>query len=115
LPEAKSNATNCILSWSPLSKDKTILRKAGSVSSPLALDGDFGKEQVTLSSPDGFKMGYGITIWDIQSGGCHTTVGRFTGHAENRFSFDRPLNADRMVAYKAIAATVCPVVSTARK
>lgn len=92
-------------------KDKTVLRKARSVSSALALDGDFGEEQVTLSNPDGFKVGYGITIWDSQSGGFHTTVGRITGQTGSTFSFDMPLNADCMVANKARAATVFPVVS----
>jgi hypothetical protein len=92
-------------------KDKTILRKARSVSSPLAIDGDFGEEQVTLSNSEGFKVGYGITIWDSQSGGFHTTVGRITGRNGNRFSFDTPLNADCVVANKAMAATVFAVVS----
>jgi polygalacturonase len=92
-------------------KGKTILRKAESAASALALDGDYGEEQVTLAKPDGFKVGYGITIWDEQSGGFHTTVGRITGQNGNSFSFDTPLNADCMVANKAQAATVFPVVS----
>jgi hypothetical protein len=92
-------------------KDKTILRKAKSVSSPLAVDGDFGEEQVTLVNPDDFQPGYGITIWDSQSGGFHTTVGRITGQSGRTFSFDMPLNADCTVANKAMAATVFPVIS----
>jgi hypothetical protein len=56
-------------------------------------------------------VGYGITIWDEQSGGFHTTVGRITGQNGNVFSFDTSLNADCMVANKAQAATVFPVVS----
>jgi len=92
-------------------KGKTILRKAGSVSSLLALDGDYGEEQVTVANPEGFKVGYGIAIWDKQSGGFHTTVGRIIGQNGNTFSFDAPLNADCMVANKAQAATVFPVVS----
>jgi len=92
-------------------KGKTILRKAKSVASLLALDGDYGEEQVTLVNPDGFKAGYGITVWDNQSGGFHTTVGRITGQNGNTFSFDTPLNADCMVANRAQAATVFPVVS----
>jgi parallel beta-helix repeat protein len=92
-------------------KDKTVLRKAEGVVSPLALDGDYGEEQVTLANPDGFKVGYGITVWDSQSGGFHTTVGRITGRNGNTFSFDMPLNADCLVANKAMAATVFPVVS----
>ncbi|MGH7868984.1 MAG: right-handed parallel beta-helix repeat-containing protein, partial [Candidatus Dormibacteraceae bacterium] len=92
-------------------KDGTILKKAQAASSPLALDGDYGEEQVTLRNPDGFALGDGITIWDSQSGGFHTTVGRVTGRSANTFSFDTPLNADCMVANHAQAATVFPVVS----
>lgn len=91
--------------------DKTILRKAKGDSSPLALDGDYGEEQVTLANPDGFKVGYGVAVWDSQSGGFHTTVGRITGKNGSTFSFDTPLSADCMVANKAQAATVFPVVS----
>ena len=90
---------------------KTILRKAKAAASPLALDGDYGEEQITVVNPDGFKAGYGVAIWDSQSGGFHTTVARITGQKGNTFSFDTPLNADCMVANKAQAATVFPVVS----
>ena len=92
-------------------RGKTILRKAKAAVSPLAMDGDFGEEQVTVVNPNGFDTGYGITIWDDQSGGFHTTVGRITGKNGNTFSFNMPLNADCMVANKAMAATVFPVIS----
>jgi len=92
-------------------RGQTILRKAKAAVSVLALDGDYGEEQVTVANPDGFKVGFGITIWDNQSGGFHTTVGRITGQNGSTFSFDKPLNADCMVANKAQAATVFPVVS----
>jgi polygalacturonase len=90
---------------------KTILRKAKAASSPLALDGDYGEEQITLTHPDGFKVGYGVAVWDSQSGGFHTTVARVTGQNGNTLSLDTPLNADCMVANKAQAATVFPLVS----
>jgi parallel beta-helix repeat protein len=90
---------------------KSILRKAPAASSPLALDGDYGEEQITVVKSDGFKPGYGVAIWDSQSGGFHTTVGRITGQNGNTFSIDKPLNADCMVANKAQAATVFPVIS----
>src|SRR5438477_484627 len=76
------------------SKGRTILRKADAASSPLALDGDYGEEQVTLVNPDGFDVGHGVAIWDSQSGGFHTTVGRITGRNGNTFSIDVPLNAE---------------------
>jgi hypothetical protein len=90
---------------------KTVLKKAAGASSPLAIDGDFGEEQVTLASPGGFEPGMGIAVWDDRAGGFHTTVGRITGRTGRRVSFDRPLMADCMVAGKARAATVFPVVS----
>ena len=90
---------------------QTILHKAKGFAWPLAMDGDYGEEQVTLVNPDGFKVGYGITVWDNQSGGFHTTVGRITGSNGKTFSFDCPLNADCMVANKAMAATVFPIIS----
>lgn len=92
-------------------KGKTILRKSKGAASPLAMDGDYGEEQVTVLNPDGFKVGYGLTVWDKNSGGFHTTVGRITGAKGNTFSFDMPLNADCLVASQATAATVFPVVS----
>jgi parallel beta-helix repeat protein len=90
---------------------KTILRKAKAAVSPLALDGDYGEEQITVEKADGFKVGHGVAIWDKASGGFHTTVARVTGRKGNTFSIDKPLNADCMVANKAQAATVFPIVS----
>jgi len=90
---------------------KTVLRKAKSASSPLALDGDYGEEQITVAEPTGFEVGYGVAIWDSNAGGFHTTVARITGCRDNTFSIDQPLNADCMVLRGARAATVFPVIS----
>jgi len=92
-------------------KGKTILRKAKGVVSALAIDGDFGEQQITLKDPTGFEVGHGVAIWDDRSGGFHTTVARITGRNNNTFSIDKPLMADCMVSNKAKAATVFPVVS----
>jgi len=90
---------------------KTILRKAKGAASPLALDGDYGEEQITVEDAGGFEVGVGVTIRDKNSGGFHTTVARITGRDGNTFSIDTPLNADCMVSDKAVAAIVFPVVS----
>ncbi len=90
---------------------KTILRKADGAESPLAIDGDFGEQQITVTNPAGFEVGYGVAIWDDRAGGFHTTVARITGRSENTFSIDTPLMADCMAANKAKAATVFPVIS----
>ena len=93
-------------------KGGTVLRKADGAVSALALDGDFGEQQITLEDPIGFEVGYGVAIWDDRAGGFHTTVARITGRNENTFSIDKPLMADCMISNKAKAATVFPVVSS---
>ena len=90
---------------------KTVLRKARAASSALALDGDYGEEQFTVATAEGFKVGDGVAVWDSNARGFHTTVARITGRSGNTFSIDTPLNADCMVANKAQAATVFPVIS----
>jgi parallel beta-helix repeat protein len=92
-------------------KGKTTLQKADGAVSALALDGDFGEQQVTVQDPAGFAVGYGVAVWDERAGGFHTTVARITGRNGNTFSIDKPLMADCMVGNKAKAATVFPVVS----
>jgi len=92
-------------------KGKTILRKAAGAVSPLAIDGDFGEEQITVQDPNGFASGCGVAIWDKNAGGFHTTVARITGQNGNIFSISKPLMADCMVDGSAKAATVFPVVS----
>src|SRR5271166_1478334 len=44
-------------------KGKSILCKAKSAVSPLALDGDFGEQQITVKDPTGFAVGKGVAIW----------------------------------------------------
>jgi parallel beta-helix repeat protein len=90
---------------------KTILRKAKAYESLLAIDGDYGEEQITVSDAAGFSVGAGVAIWDTQSGGFHTTVARITGRNGSTFSISKPLNADCMIHNKAKAATVFPVIS----
>jgi len=90
---------------------KTILRKAKGVQRPLALDGDFGEQQLTISNAKGFEVGHGVAIWDDNAGGFHTTVARITGRTGNTVSIDKPLMADCMIRNNARAATVFPVVS----
>jgi hypothetical protein len=90
---------------------ETRLCKAEAAVSPLALDGDFGEEQITVEDPSGFDVGCGVAVWDDRAGGFHTTVARITGRRAGTFSIDRPLMADCMVRNNAKAATVFPVLS----
>lgn len=90
---------------------KTILKKMRCVSSPLAIDGDYGEEQITLKNPEGFEVGYGVAVWDDNAGGFHQVVARITGKNGNRISLSKPLGSDYMIENHAQAATVFPVVS----
>ena len=90
---------------------ETILRKADGAVSPLAMDGDFGEQQITLRDSTGFEVGCGVAITDERSGGFHTTVARITGRRGNTFAIDKPLMSDCMLHRNARAATVFPVVS----
>jgi hypothetical protein len=92
-------------------KGKTVLRKADSAVSKLALDGDFGEQQITLADPQGFTVGSSVAVWDDHAGGFHTTVARVTGRNGNTFALDKPLMSDCMIASGAQAATVFPVIS----
>jgi parallel beta-helix repeat protein len=91
--------------------NETVLRKADGVVVALALDGDFGEQQITVVDSAGFGVGYGVAIWDNSAGGFHTTVARITGRTDNTFSIDKPLMSDCMVANQAQAGTLFPVVS----
>jgi len=92
-------------------KGKTILRKADGHVSALAIDGDYGEEQITLADPTGFAVSHGVAIWDSRSGGFHTTVGRITGRRGNTFAVSMPMQSDYMLANESKAATVFPIVS----
>lgn len=90
---------------------KTVLRKSKAVVSALAIDGDYGEEQITLKAAEGFAVGDGVAIWDKNAGGFHTTVARITGRNGDTFSISLPLNSDCLVSEGAQAATVFPVIS----
>jgi hypothetical protein len=90
---------------------QTVLRKADGVVSALAIDGDFGEEQVTVADARGFDVGCGVAIWTSRVNGFHVTVARIIGRQGNVLALDRPLNSDCMVSDGAKAATVFPVVS----
>ena len=85
---------------------KTILRKADASESPLAIDGDFGEEQITVADPKGFDVGCGVAIWSKQVNGFHITVARIIGRDGSTLALDRPLGADCMVSDGAKAVTV---------
>ena len=92
---------------------KTLLVKAPAAVSRLALDGDYGEEQITMADPAGFDVGSGVAIWDDNVRYFHITVARITGRTATpgTFTIDVPLRGDCMVKRNGSAATVFPVIS----
>lgn len=91
--------------------EKTILKKANAVESPLVLDGDFGEEQITVQDPTGFEVGFGVSMNDDRNGGFHTAVGTIIWQKANTFGVDVPMGGDYLVKNNAKAATTFPVIS----
>jgi hypothetical protein len=103
---------------------ETILRQAGGTTAKLVLDGDYGEEQITISTEadtSPFAVGSGVAIWDERAGGFHVTVCTLTAGPldptvpEERlgrtFSLSAPMYADYLVKRGAVAATTYPVIS----
>jgi parallel beta-helix repeat protein len=91
--------------------EATVLRKCDGVKSPLATDGDYGQEEITLVNPAGFEVGMGVAVADDNSGGFHTTVATIISQEGNAFAISKPLNADCMVHRNASAWNAFPVIS----
>jgi hypothetical protein len=100
---------------------ETVLRKCDAAVSRLVLDGDYGEEQITVASAEGFAPGCGVAVWDDRSGGFHTVVRTILAGpvppavpeeaAGFTFRLNGPLLSDYLVSRNATAATVFPVIS----
>ena len=89
----------------------TVLKKAASVRSLLAADGDYGEDAVTLADAKGFEIGHGIHVASKRAGGFHTICATILNKDGNYLTLSRSLNADCMMADEAYAAAVFPVIS----
>lgn len=91
---------------------KTILTKGPSTNSKLKITSGYGEKQMSLSSPEGFKVGDGVALYDDRAQGFHTTVATITEQInEDTFRISRPVNMNCMLRRNAMAATVYPVIS----
>jgi hypothetical protein len=92
---------------------KTVLRKADGVVSSLAIDGDFGEEQITVKDPKGFEVGCGVAIWSSKENYFHATVARITGRTATLSSTAREMpiawspTMPYATAFLSSAATTC--------
>lgn len=91
---------------------KTVLAACDGARSLLACDGDCNERQVTLAEPGAFRVGDGIAVIDSNSSnGFTVTTATLTAQVDrNTFTISAPLYLDYMIAQKASAKLVFPVV-----
>jgi parallel beta-helix repeat protein len=90
---------------------ETVLIACDGRETRLAADGDCNERQITLEDPTGFQVGDGVSIQDQRKGGFEVTTATLTGQVDSKtFCISAPLYLDYMVAEKASARLVFPVV-----
>ncbi|MCK4375127.1 MAG: right-handed parallel beta-helix repeat-containing protein, partial [Candidatus Brocadiae bacterium] len=89
---------------------ETVLRKAPSVSSPLADWLGYGHYEVTVKEPDLFEPGMGVLIEDADAGGFYVTAATITAKDGNALFIDRMLNHDYHPARGGRIVSVFPLV-----
>ena len=87
-----------------------VLRKAPSVSSPLAHVTGYGFYEFTPTQPAHFDIGMGVHLRSDETRGFLETVAVITARAGDTFFLDRPANMDCRVQNGATAATVHPLI-----
>jgi hypothetical protein len=82
------------------------------VTTRLAADGDCNERQITLDDPSGFRVGDGVAVQDGKyRNGFEVTTATLTAQVDERtFRISAPLYLDYMIANKATARLVFPVV-----
>jgi parallel beta-helix repeat protein len=92
---------------------KTVLAVEGGARSTLACDGDCNERQITLTEPDGFRVGDGVAVADrSHGGGFGVTTATLVGQVDaNTFRISMPLYFDYMVADGAFARRAFPAVA----
>lgn len=94
------------------SGEETVLRKADGASSPLATDGDYGEEQITVVEDIGLRPGSGVTVAYGRAEGFHTTVATVIAQVDSHtFSINKPLVQDYVISREALAQTTFPIIS----
>jgi hypothetical protein len=90
----------------------TVFIKEPSVSSKLAADSDWYDQEITLSEPEGFKVGDGVCL---RAGSARFAIKRtLVARDGARFKLDRPLRDNVWISDKADgarAATLFPIIS----
>jgi hypothetical protein len=88
----------------------TVLRKAPSVSSPVADWLGYGHFEVTVADPSLFEPGMGVAVRDEKSFGFYETVGTVTARDGSALFIDTMLNHDYVPAQGGRVVSVFPLV-----
>ncbi len=91
--------------------EKTVLRKAAAVSSPIIAYLGYGHYDISVAEPDKFRVGDGVHIHDDNSGGFYDTVATITWRRGDLLGISRFLNHDYDGRAGAVATTIFPVIS----
>jgi hypothetical protein len=89
---------------------EVTLRKAPSVSSPIADFIGYGHYEFTVAEPDRFQVGMGVQLTDDNANGFYETVATIVGREGDLFFIDRMLNHDYLPTSNAVASSVYPLV-----
>jgi hypothetical protein len=91
---------------------ETILVACAGFQTPLAADGDCNQRAISVADPSGLRVGDGVAVVDDRAnGGFEVTTATITAReGANTFRLSRPLYLDYLVARKASARLVFPVV-----
>lgn len=90
---------------------RTVLFACDGAESRLSADGDCNERQISLETPDAFRIGDGVSIQDQRKGGFEVTTATLTEQLDrNTFRISAPLYLDYMVSDRASARLVFPVI-----
>ncbi|HVN57554.1 MAG TPA: right-handed parallel beta-helix repeat-containing protein [Bacteroidales bacterium] len=89
----------------------TILKKCSGISSPFAIDADYGELQVTVADTKGFLPGMGVAVYDDeQRSGWALTTARITEIKGNTLFLDDYLLRDYSAARHGTVSNACSVI-----
>jgi hypothetical protein len=91
---------------------ESVLLKAPSVSSKLALDSDWFDQEITLADATGFELGDGVCLRakNPDNGGTEVLKRTLVARSGKRFKLDRPLRQNFWLMGEASAATLFPLL-----
>jgi hypothetical protein len=91
--------------------ENALLRRGKLVWSELALDADIGQREITPASPDPWKPGMGLCLWDKKTGWAHERpAARIAGIEQGVLYLDDLLTAERYAADAGRVVSYFPMI-----